>query len=225
MTAAISLMIIFAISFTLVRISAVILRLTGMSEGQARFQALSALTGTGFTTAEAELIVNYPIRRKVISNLMIIGNLGLVSVVSTLMISFLRTDANLASVLTQLTWILAGVGGLCLLMMNPATDRFVCRIIDALLRRYTFLGKRRYTKLVQVGLDISVAEHKVSNAEHSTIGAFLANRPDMICIAVKFADGTSEKVFDTSHELSVGDSCVIIGTDKDHEMLADEPTL
>ena len=99
MIAALSLLIILAISFFLIRLAAVALKLTGMPEQNARFQAISALTGTGFTTTEAELIVNYPIRRKIIAWLMIFGNLGIVSVLSTLMISFFRTDANMNAIL------------------------------------------------------------------------------------------------------------------------------
>ena len=89
MVAAFSLLIIFAISFFFVRLAAVALRLTGLPEQNARFQAMSALTGTGYTTTEAEMIVNYPIRRKIIAWLMIFGNLGIVSVLSTLMIHHL----------------------------------------------------------------------------------------------------------------------------------------
>jgi len=80
MIAAVSLVLIFALSFFLVRVFAVALRLTGLPEHSARFQAISALTGTGFTTSEAEMIVNYPIRRRIIVVLMLFGNLGIVSV-------------------------------------------------------------------------------------------------------------------------------------------------
>jgi len=40
--------------------------MTGMEKKKARFQALSAFAGTGFTTKEAESVVNYPARRKII---------------------------------------------------------------------------------------------------------------------------------------------------------------
>lgn len=222
MTAALTLMVIFAISFTFVRIAAVALRITGMSEGQARFQALSALTGTGFTTTEAELVVNYPVRRKIISNLMIIGNLGLVSVVSTLMISFLRTDADAVAVFGQLIWILAGVGGLCLVMLHPYTDKVICGLIDRLLRRYTRLGKRRYVRLLQVGNGLSIAEHQISNIEHSTIDSILRTVPNLSFIAIKHASGAVSQTYAENHELLAGDSCILIGRDEDHESLSKE---
>ena len=72
MVAAFSLLKIFAVSFFFVRLAVVALRLTGLPEQNAKFQAMSALTGTGLTTTEAEMIVNYPIRRKIIAWLMIL---------------------------------------------------------------------------------------------------------------------------------------------------------
>ena len=82
MEAAFTVMAIFTLSTIIVRIASTIMRLTGLPDNVARFQSLSAMTGTGFTTRESELIVNYPIRRRVLMTLMIIGNLGLVSVLS-----------------------------------------------------------------------------------------------------------------------------------------------
>ena len=52
-------------SFLVVRGAAVALMMTGMEKKKARFQALSAFSGTGFTTKEAEFVVNHPQRRKV----------------------------------------------------------------------------------------------------------------------------------------------------------------
>ena len=129
MVAAFSLLIIFAISFFFVRLAAVALRLTGLPEQNARFQAMSALTGTGYTTTEAEMIVNYPIRRKIIAWLMIFGNLGIVSVLSTLMISFVRTDADMTAILTQLGWMVGMTFIFFFIMLNPFVDRMICCLL------------------------------------------------------------------------------------------------
>ena len=65
MEAAFTVMVIFTLSTIVVRLASTIMRLTGLPDNVARFQSLSAITGTGFTTRESELIVNYPIRRRV----------------------------------------------------------------------------------------------------------------------------------------------------------------
>lgn len=68
------------ISMLFVRAGAIALMMTGMHYEQAKFQALSAFTSTGFTTREAEKVVNHPARRKIVSVLMIGGYAGIAAV-------------------------------------------------------------------------------------------------------------------------------------------------
>jgi hypothetical protein len=81
------LIVFICISYLVVRIGAIALEMTGMERSRARFQALSAFSGTGFTTREAELVVNHPRRRKIVTYLMILGNAGIVSVIATFVLS------------------------------------------------------------------------------------------------------------------------------------------
>lgn len=55
-------------------VGSIALERTGMDRRKARFQTLSAVTGTGFTTYEAESVVNHPHRRKIIGRLIFLGN-------------------------------------------------------------------------------------------------------------------------------------------------------
>ncbi|MFO7968339.1 MAG: TrkA C-terminal domain-containing protein [Archaeoglobaceae archaeon] len=77
-----TILVIF-FSFLIVRAAAIALMMTGMDESRARFQARSAFTGTGFTTREAELVVNHPKRRQIISWLMVLGNAGIITIIVT----------------------------------------------------------------------------------------------------------------------------------------------
>lgn len=77
-----TLLVVF-VSFLVVRAASIALMMTGMDENRARFQALSAFSGTGFTTKEAESVVNNPLRRRIITWLMILGNAGIVTVIVT----------------------------------------------------------------------------------------------------------------------------------------------
>jgi hypothetical protein len=83
------------ISFLFVRAASIALMMTGLEKHKARFQALSAFSGTGFTTKEAELIVNHPVRRKIARWLMIMGNAGIVTVIVTATSSFTTSAAYL----------------------------------------------------------------------------------------------------------------------------------
>jgi len=69
-------------SFLIVRAASVALMMTGLEKNKARFQALSAFSGTGFTTKESESIVNHPRRRQIIRWLMITGNAGIAMVIA-----------------------------------------------------------------------------------------------------------------------------------------------
>jgi hypothetical protein len=78
------ILLVVGITVLVVKGGSIALRLTGLDEKRAFFQALSAVTGTGFTTRESELVVSNPTRRKIVAFLMIFGNVVLVTVVGLL---------------------------------------------------------------------------------------------------------------------------------------------
>lgn len=102
------LLIVFVcVSYLIIRIGAIALEMTGMEQSRARFQAVSAFTSTGFTTKEAELVVNHPRRRKILVYLMILGNAGIVSVIASFVVSLrasgvFRPSLNVAIVVAAL---------------------------------------------------------------------------------------------------------------------------
>jgi len=66
-----------------------------MDERKANFQALSALTGTGFSTKESELIMNNPIRRRIISLLMILGYAGFITIIVSFSTSIVNSTGTM----------------------------------------------------------------------------------------------------------------------------------
>ena len=83
--------IVVFVSILVVKAAAIALMMTGLEAKKAQFQALSAFSGTGFTTKEAESVVTNPMRRKIISLLMILGNAGVVTVIITATSSFVTS--------------------------------------------------------------------------------------------------------------------------------------
>ncbi len=71
------LFIFLAVWILILWIGSMALEATGMERAKARFQALSALSGTGFTTREAESIVDHPKRRRIVSWLIFLGSVGI----------------------------------------------------------------------------------------------------------------------------------------------------
>jgi amino acid transporter len=72
------LLIVISVWLFILWFGSIALEATGMERRRARFQALSALTGTGFTTREAEDIVGHPRRRLIASWMMFLGSVGII---------------------------------------------------------------------------------------------------------------------------------------------------
>ena len=217
MIAAFSLLLVFAISFFFVRLASVALKLTGLPEQNARFQAMSALTGTGFTTTEAEMVVNYPIRRKIISLLMVFGNLGIVSVLSTLMISFTHTDGDMEAVLLQLAWMIGMTALFFVIMLNPFIDRVLCGLIGLILEKFTFLGGRHYRRMLQFGNELSISEHQFFADESLSPDKVKATLHNFSVLAVRRRTGSTEAFSLDMGDINPGDSLVLFGHDNAHD--------
>jgi hypothetical protein len=124
------LLITILLSFVVVRIGGFALQLTGIEPEVARFQALSAFSGTGFTTREAERVVGHRIRRRIVTILIILGNAGMVTVIATLVASFTQVGGY-AWFFIRLAIIIGGIFGLYQLIMRSNVGR---RILDWLQR-------------------------------------------------------------------------------------------
>jgi len=218
MGAALTIFAVVSISILVVRIGAVAFQQTGLSEVASRFQALSVFTGCGFTTSESETIVNYPVRRKIAATLMIIGNLGLVGVLSTLVVSFVATDGSAGAIVNQLIWLAGGLVMLWLLMCNKRVDTFMCELIGDILRKTTPLGKRDYHRVLQIADGHSVSEHFLTEAHLSEIstGDLLLNSKFQL-LAVERLSGVVEVTGTAPTDLEVGDKLLLMGPDDSHE--------
>ena len=156
MIALATLLVVVLASLIVTRIATVILTLTGLSVESARFQARSALTGVGFTTSEAESVVNHPVRRRVVMALMLVGSAGVITVMATLLLSFLGAGAS--AVTGRLLFLVLGLLGLFALARSRAFDRLLSRLIRGALNRWTDLEARDYAALLHIAEDYTVME-------------------------------------------------------------------
>jgi len=124
------LLIAILVSFIVVRIGGFALQLTGIEPDVARFQALSAFSGTGFTTREAERVVGNRTRRRIVTILIILGNAGMVTVIATLVASFTQVSGY-AWFFIRLAIIVGGIFGLYQLIIRSNVGQ---RIVDWLQR-------------------------------------------------------------------------------------------
>ena len=93
MAVAILVTVLF-VAFLAVQIGAVLLELTGLDRERSMFQAISAFTGTGFTTSEAESVVIHPTRRNIIIGLMLTGNAGIITVIGSMVASLWQKNTK-----------------------------------------------------------------------------------------------------------------------------------
>lgn len=218
------LLTILTISVTVVRIAAVALRLTGIPADVARFQARSAFTGAGFTTSESEAIVNHPVRRRLIGLLMLAGNVGLASVVATVIVSFVGTENSLAAMSRQVYWLLGAIALLWFIALNPFADRIMCKSIGWVLHRTTSLGQHGHTALLQITSAYSVAEHTVfadSDLEGTALSKLSADHRKFLILGIEHADGSYSSAPEIDTLLAAGDRIVLYGSDEDHSALHD----
>ena len=139
----IMLLLTIVISIVVVRLGAIAFHLTGLDWSIAKFQALSCFSGTGFTTAEAEVITGSPQRRRIASILMILGNAGLVTIIATFANSLragsviqalIRVHPSLAVPALLLPWLnlLIIIGASLLIYRLFTKTQLLTRITDRL---------------------------------------------------------------------------------------------
>ena len=154
----VSLLFVVLVSLLITRVAAVALTFTGLAWEAARFQARSAFTGVGFTTNESESIVNHPVRRRIVMLLMLFGNVGFVTAVSALMLSFIGAQGT-GQGISRFIVLTGGLAALWAVSRSRWVDERVSRLIGWALQRWTSLDVRDYANLLHLcGEDYGVAE-------------------------------------------------------------------
>jgi len=162
MLAAISLFLIVSLSVLITKIAAIALMHTGLSTESAKFQARSAYTGTGLSTQETENIMNHPVRRKIIYHLMLIGNAGIVTVMSSLILTFVLPDTNISR-LYGLLIIVVGMLILFVAIRSKWVDKGLSRVINKMLKRYTNIEIHDFAAVLHLKDDYTIIEAKVDH--------------------------------------------------------------
>jgi K+/H+ antiporter YhaU regulatory subunit KhtT len=207
------LVVVALMSLLVTRVATVALTATGMARTSARFQARSALSGVGFTTSEAEGVVNHPARRRIIMGLMLAGNVGLVTAVAGLLGGFLDTpDAGRGTLRALL--LVGGLGVVYVLSKSDRVDRALSSVIGRWLQRYTDLDVRDYAALLHVSGDYAVKELKARPGSWLTakpIGELKLRDEGVLVLGIIRADGTYEGAPRRATCIEAGDTAILYG--------------
>lgn len=130
MASIITLFIIAVISLIAVRVGATALMMTGLSWDTASFQSYSAFFGVGFTTKEAEMVVNHPVRRRIIRDLILAGNVGLTSALAALVVSMMQTEKS-----SHMLMMVLGVSVAVVVLLSLSRVGWLQRLLDRVIHR------------------------------------------------------------------------------------------
>ena len=207
----IPVIVIVVISVIVVKIAAVALKLTGLDERTSIFQALSAFTGTGFTSREAELVLDDEIRRRIIMILMILGNAGLVSAVTALLFSFGKGGVQPillnSGILIVILYIIYKIA------THKKLTKFFTKKIEAGLEKRHPFRKRPVEEILRIAKDYGIAEVTIKE-DCQDLGKKLIEssfrQKDILILAIERANTVipTPKASDT---IQLGDTLICYG--------------
>jgi len=212
----ITFLVLLGLSLVVTRLTTIALSLTGLSSEAASFQARSAFTGTGFTTKEAERVVDHPVRRRIIMMLMVARSAGLVSIVISLILSFAGAGGELGR-LYRVLWLTGGVFFLWFLARSSLVSRYLSRLIEWALHRWTDLDARDYVSLLKLSGEYKVTELQIKE------NGWLAGRELRDCqlasegvtvLGIYREDGSYLGVPTKDTEIYPGDTLILYGRSK-----------
>ncbi len=186
---AVTIIVVLALSLLVIRVATVALAFTGLSEELARFQTQSAFFGVGFTTKESESITGHPVRRRIISVVMILGHAVFATAVSALILSFMDKQ----DLLTRLIYIAVGVVILWIIFTSEWIGRKLSRLISWALRRWTTLDVRDYSSLLHLADRYTVTEIQIQPKDwvaDKTLGELNLTSEGVLVLGVQRADGS-----------------------------------
>ena len=202
------ILVYLGIILAVIEISAVLFILTGLDCKVARFQVISMLTGTGFTTGESELIIDHPIRRKLGAFLILFGAFSLAVIISA--ISTLLTD-NFFTL--EIGYIAGGLVLLLLILKMPVVQKKLSsKLKDELVENYKLtdlpIADVMLTSENDEVSEISIKEDSPFTGK--TFKEIIRNEDDLMVLFVKRGDIKIRlEAYDT--ELQPGDKAIIYG--------------
>lgn len=192
MIAIATLLVVVTLTLIVNRVGTIALTATGLSSEVAHFQSRSALTGVGFTSVESELIVNHPVRRRIVLTLMLLGNAGSVTVIGTLVVGLAGTG-DTTGALVRVSTLAVGLLLILLAGRSKFIDRVLSKGISWALRKFTKLEVRDYVQLLDLASNFAVAELGVEAnswiADHELSDLHLPDE-GVLVLGVRRADGT-----------------------------------
>jgi len=185
---------------------------TGVPPDIAAFQARSAFSGAGFTTTEAENVVNHATRRRIISTTMFAGSLGTPTLVVTVMIGLMAPGPG--STMERSLVAISGIAAVFLAILNRPVRRWLVTIGQRYAtRRLIPALSEEPVVLLELGEGFEVEEFRLADDPEETVRGLRGLDQALIGVKVlgirRGARFHGEQPVDIS--LSEGDVLVVYG--------------
>jgi hypothetical protein len=196
------------IVFTVIEINTSIFVATGLDRKIARFQVISMLTGTGFTTGESELIIDHPVRRRLGAFLILFGAFSLAVIISA--ISNLLTD-NFYTM--EIAYIAGGLLVLLFVLRVPFLQRSMSQKMKSELKENYELADLPISDVLLMDDDDEVREIPInedSRFADKTFDEIVDKEDDVMLLFIKRGEiNIRNKAYDT--KIEPGDKLVLYG--------------
>jgi hypothetical protein len=223
MYAVATFLVVAVLSMAFTRLAAGALIATGLPPDVASFQARSAFSGAGFTTTEAENVVNNPDSRKIISTTMFVGNLGTPTLVVTVLVGFLAPGPG--NTVERVMVAISGLVLAVLLVTNRPMKRWLVKVGQReAQRRLLPRLDNQVVELLSVGDDFVVGAVQVVAGTGSAAQS-LRSIDDALPAVRVLGVQQSEGFFGTPPvdlELAAGDKIIAYGRRSDLQNLVED---
>ncbi|MFA9517421.1 TrkA C-terminal domain-containing protein [Halopenitus sp. H-Gu1] len=209
--AVIFVLVVLAFSVIVIRTGTRALTMTGLSAEIATFQAVSAFTGVGFTTREAEDAISTPGRRRIVMVLILAGNVGIITGIVTLILSFMGGEGGEAR---RFIYLVIGSGTILLFARSRWFDRLITPLITWGLDRTTSLAVGGSRQLLQRREGYGVAEIYVGEDHRLANEPLRKATPDsdsVLALGIVRADGSYVSVPNGDEILRPGETLLVYG--------------
>ncbi len=209
----VTMVVIATVSLLAVRAGSTALMMTGLSWDAASFQSYSAFFGVGFTTREAELVVNHPVRRRIIRDLILAGNIGLTSGLATLVATLMQNSTGLRPLLV-VGGLVASLLAMIYLSRVGWIQRTIDRVIQHTLERTGLVRVMDYELLLRIQHGYVVSEVEILASMPLANQPLRQSRPwdhGVVILAVKTDGKSSKGIPNADTVLHEGDAVTVYG--------------
>lgn len=208
----VSLIIVYVL---IAEVFTVLFRLTGLTEEKVRFQVISLLTNSGYTTEESELVTQIVFRRKLARIIMMFGYAFTVTIVSSVVNIFLAaklTDIN--NIILSAPWPLLLIVLVVIFRRNRKVRSWFDRKIQSIGAKLMFHNDENRLLLLDTYGSMAMAEVYAARLSARLKNVRVADamlRDDNILVMLKrTSDGTPERV-DGGTVMNEGDTFILFG--------------